>query len=135
MVGEAAEPSMSVIFEYPTGPSFASIVFSQVTLCPALTFRVGGVSPPLGRRTISALSNMKSNVEFVSPFAVLAMISTGRTDEFTVGATEIPRSAGSWVPKKVNSMGLMVRVTPGTVDIAERVTWVAVVSSWLIIIE
>jgi hypothetical protein len=80
------------------------------------------------------LSNLNSNVELVEPLAVLAMISTGRIDEFTVGATEIPRTTVSWLPRKVNSLGLTVGVTPGTLDVAERVTWLllALVLSWLI---
>jgi len=80
------------------------------------------------------LFKMKSNVELAVPFAVLAMILTGRVVEFTVAATDISTSTVSWVPKKVKSLGLTVKVTPGTVDVVERTTSIglAVVSSWLI---
>jgi hypothetical protein len=133
IVGEAAEPSASVMFATTGSLFWVPIRSSQVTSCPALTCRVGGVNPPVGRTTTRALSNMKSNVELVAPFAELAMISTGRVDEFTVGATEIPMTTASWVPRKVNSLGFTVKVTPGTVDAAERVTWLPVVSNWLIV--
>ena len=134
IVGEVAEPSASATFANPS-PSFSDAIrLSQVTVCPTLTCRVDDVNPTVGRRTTRALFNVKSNVELVAPLAVLAVILTGRIDEFTVGATEIQISTASWVLRKVNSWGLTVKVTPGTVDAAETVTWLPVVSNWLIVI-
>src|ERR1700730_18612860 len=134
---EAAEPSARATFA-TTGspPPVLPIKFSQVTDCPTVTCRVGGVNPPNGRTTMRDLFRLKSNVAFVAPLAELAMISTGRIDEFTVGAIEIPRVTSCWVPTKVNSFGLIVTATPGIGDDAERVrlTGLAVVSSWLILI-
>jgi hypothetical protein len=62
------------------------------------------------------------------------MISTDRVEEFTFGATVIPRRTAPWGPSKVSSLGLTVGVTPGTLDVAERVTRLvpALVSSWFI---
>ena len=135
---EAAEPSASATFAV-TGspPPVLPIKFSQVTVCPTVTCRVGGANPPNGRTTMRDLFILKSNVAFVAPSAELAMISTGRMDEFTVGATEIPRVTSSWFPTKVSSLGLIAKVTPGIGDDAEsvRLTGLAVVSSWLILIE
>ena len=110
--------------------------FNQVTFCPTFTSRVGGANLPLppGYMTTRALFNLKSRDEFVLPVAVLAVISTGRIDEFTVGATEIPKTIASWVPMKVNSLGFIINVTPGIVDAAERMTWLLVIWNWLIVI-
>ena len=95
MVGEAAEPSANTTFALLAPSSLAGIRFSQVTFCPTLTFKVGGLNSPSSRMTTRALFNLKLRVEFVCPFAELAMISTGRVDAFTLGATEIPRSTAS----------------------------------------